>query len=536
MPSTQAPPATKPPTENAVVQRRIAKAATLTAIGNISSRVVGLVAVAVRTYFFGNSQAASAFELASNIPTIFNDLLAGGMLSSALVPTFSRYTDEKSEKLHELGRLIGALITLASLVLSVVVGFLLVFEQPLAAAITFGRNQDMQLLSSLLRVSIPAILFLNLSGIVTAALFARHKFHYTAFTATAFNMMMIVCTVLFANSLGATALGVGLLAGSVVQMAMQLPGLRGIPITLNVDWRHPGIAQIAKLFLPVAGGLVLAQLAAQLSFTAANVISPEGPATMRYAAQVIQFPIGMVVVAVSSAILPTLAAQANHASLDAFKGTLAQGLRLVAFLIMPSAVGLWVLGRPIIGLLFERGAFTPESTAYTVIALQAALFGLAFEAIDKPLIFSFYALRDTRTPTLIGLAATVIYLIWIGLLALLWRAGLRQFTLFDLILANSFKTGVDALLMGIFLMRKIGGMKDFHVLPLLAKTVLASALMGVAVWLVGMGLSARVGAQGFFAHAVVSLACAVVGVVVYVGCARLLRMPELGALRNMLRR
>ncbi len=516
-----------------MVQRRIAKAATLTAVGNISSRIVGLVAVAVRTYFFGNSQAASAFELASNIPTIFNDLLTGGMLSSALVPTFSRYTDDK---LHELGKLIGALITLASLVLSVVVALLLLFEQPLAAAITFGRNQDMGLLSSLLRVSIPAILFMNLSGIFTAALFARHKFNYTAFTATAFNVMMILCTVLFANELGATALGVGLLVGSFVQMAMQLPGLRGIPIKLNVQWRHPGITQIAKLFLPVAGGLVLAQIAAQLSFTAANVISPEGPATMRYAAQVIQFPIGMVVVAVSSAILPTLAAQANQASLDAFKGTLAQALRLVAFLILPSAVGLWVLGRPIIGLLFERGAFTPESTAYTVIALQAALFGLVFEAIDKPLIFSFYALRDTRTPTLIGLVATVLYLLVLGVLSLLWRSGLREFTLFDLILANSFKTGIDALLMGIFLMRKIGGMQDFQVLPLLARTGLASLLMGMAVWLVAMGLMARVGAQGFIAHAVVSLACAVVGVGVYVGCARLLGMPELGVLRNMVRR
>jgi putative peptidoglycan lipid II flippase len=489
--------------------------------------------VAVRTFFFGNSQAASAFELASNIPTIFNDLLAGGMLSSALVPTFSRYTDDK---LRELGRLIGALMALAGLVLSVIIALLLLFEKPLAAAITFGRNQDMGLLSSLLRVSIPAILFLNLSGIITAVLFARHKFNYTAFTATAFNAIMIACTVLFANSLGATALGVGLLLGSVVQMAMQLPGLRGIPIQLNLDWRHPGIAQIAKLFLPVAGGLVLAQLAAQLSFTAANVISPEGPATMRYAAQVIQFPIGMVVVAVSAAILPTLASQANHPSLDAFKGTLAQGLRLVAFLILPSAVGLWVLGRPVVGLLFERGAFTPESTAYTVIALHAALFGLVFEAIDKPLIFSFYALRDTRTPTLIGLAATVFYLLWIGLLALLWRSGIREFTLFDLILANSFKTGIDALLMGIFLIRKIGGMKDFQVLPLLAKTGLASAGMGLAVWLVGMALTARFGAQGFIAHAVVSLAGAGVGILVYVACARLLHMPELSALRNMLRR
>ena len=84
--------------EAATVQRRIARAATVTAIGNISSRIVGLFAVAVRTFFFGNSPAASAFELAANIPTIFNDLLAGGMLSSALVPTFSSYTTSPDDK------------------------------------------------------------------------------------------------------------------------------------------------------------------------------------------------------------------------------------------------------------------------------------------------------------------------------------------------------------------------------------------------------------------------------------------------------
>jgi putative peptidoglycan lipid II flippase len=524
-----------PATETGVVQTRIARAATLTAIGNISSRVVGLFAVAVRTYFFGNSQAASAFELASNIPTIFNDLLAGSMVSSAMVPTFSTYTHAENKN-RDLGTLIGALLALASILLCVIIALLLLFEQPLAAAITLGRNQDMGLLIGLLRLTIPALLFLNLSGIVTAALFSLHKFNYTAFTATAFNILMIVCTVLFAERLGALALGVGLLAGSVVQFAMQLPGLRGIPIKINMDWHHPGIRQIARLFLPVAGGLVLAQIAAQISFTAANVISAEGPATMRYAAQVIQFPIGMVVVAVSSAILPTLAAQASLPALDQFKATLAQGLRLVAFLIVPSAVGLWVLGRPVIGLLFERGAFTPASTTYTVIALQAALVGLVFEAIDKPLIFSFYALRDTRTPTLIGVAATGFYLLLLGVLALLWRNDLRQFTLFDLIFANSLKTGVDALLMGIFLVRKIGGIKNFNLLPLLGRVGLASALMGAAVWVVLMALTARLGSTSFLSHIVVSVAGAAVGLLVYVGCARLLRMPELKMLLGMVRR
>ena len=516
----------------------IARAASITAIGNISSRIVGLIAVTVRTYYFGNSQSASAFELASNIPTIFNDLLAGGMLSSALVPTFSGYAaaENDAQKRAHFGELLGALIGLATVGLSVLVGVLWLLAQPLASLITWGQNQDIGLLTTLLRLTIPAVIFMNLSGIVTAALFARHRFAYTAFTATAFNVVMIICTAAFEQRLGPAALGLGLLAGSIVQMLMQFPGLRGVPIRLSLNWRLTGISQIVRLFMPVAGGLVLAQIAAQLSFSFANLISPEGPATMRYAAQVIQFPLGMVVVAISAAILPTLSAQANHATLDDFKGTLAQGLRLVSVLIIPSAVGLWVLGQPIIALLFQRGQFTVDSTTYTVTALLAAIPGLVFAAIDTPLIFSFYALRDTRTPTLIGLVATVFFLIVIGSLLWLDRSGLRHFELVDLVLANSLKTGVDAALMGIFLMRKIGGLRGFGISQLLGKITLASGVMGLAVWGAATVLTKLVGATSFADHLAVAGGGAAIGLTVYVVCAYLLKIRDLAILKHMLRR
>ncbi len=530
-------PHTSDPTDPNDSQRAIARAASITAIGSISSRIFGLVAVTVRTYFFGNSQAASAFELASNIPTLFNDLLAGGMLSSALVPTFSGYAAKEDTPAGraQFGQLLGALIGLATVGLSALVGVLWLLAQPLAALITGGQNQDLNLLTTLLRLTIPAVIFMNLSGILTAALFARHRFVYTAFTATAFNIVMILCTVLLEQRMGPAALGLGLLAGSVVQMIMQFPGLRSVPIRISLNWRQPGVSQIVRLFMPVAGGLVLAQIAAQLSFSFANLISPEGPASMRYGAQVIQFPLGMVVVAVSAAILPTLSAQAHHATLDAFKRTLAQGLRLVCVLIVPSAVGLLVLAQPVIALLFQRGQFSAASTAYTVLALQAAIPGLIFAAIDQPLIFSFYALRDTRTPTLIGLVATVFFLLLIGGLLWLDRSGIRPFELVDLVMANSLKTGVDAVLMGIFLMRKIGGLGGFGIVRLLGKIALASGVMGLTVWLVASGLLGLAQGDSFGTHLLVAGGGSLIGLLVYLLGMRLLRVPDLALMRGMLR-
>lgn len=514
--------------------RRVARAATLTSVGNLSSRIVGFVAVAVRAFFFGNSQAASAFELAANIPTLFNDLLAGRMLSSALVPTFTGLAVDGTrhdgrEDLREYGRLLGALLGLGAAGLTALVGALLLLAEPVALLITAGRNQDLGLVAALLRITIPAILFLNLGAVVTAALQARHRFEYTAFTATAFNLVMIACTVLFQERLGVLALAIGMLAGSAIQAAMQLPGLRGVPIRLSLDWRLPGVGRIVKLFLPVAGGLVLAQIAAQLSFTLANVISPEGPTTMRYAAQVIQFPLGLVSAAISAAILPTLSAQASGPASE-FKATLTRGLGLVVALTAPAAVGLFVLAHPIVALLFQRGEFTAESAAYTALTLRAAVPNLLFAAIDGPLIFAFYARRDTRTPTVVGLASTFFYLLLVGAGTLSASAGLRAFSLADLVLCDSLKTGFDALLMGVLLARRIGGLGGRALIPLSGKVAVASLAMGAAVYTVMLALLNRYPGGTFAAHAVVALGSALAGAAAYGVLAWLLRMRELSGL------
>jgi putative peptidoglycan lipid II flippase len=308
--------------------------------------------------------------------------------------------------------------------------------------------------------------------------------------------------------------------------------LRGVPIRLSLNWQLPGVGQVIRLFLPVAGGLVLAQIAVQASFIFAGRISAEGPATMRYAAQVIQFPLGMVVTAVSAAILPSLSA-ADGAS---FKATLAQGLRLVWVLIAPASVGLYVLATPVVALLFQHGAFTAASTDYTALALRAAVPGLLFAAIDTPLIFAFYARRDTRTPTLIGLASTSCYLVAVAGLAWLDQAGLRPFTLYELILANSLKTGLDAALMGVFLWRHIGGLGGYGLSTLVAKAGLAALVMGGVVWWVAATLHRRFGLETLTDQAIVTLGPALVGVGVYALCAAALRIPELATIGHAARR
>ncbi len=359
------------------------------------------------------------------------------MLSSALVPTFSALSKDEADReaVRRYGELLGALIGLATLVLAVLVGALWLAALPIAQFISGGPNQDPVVVATLLRLTIPAILFLNISGILTAALQARRRFGYTAFTAAMFNVVMIAVVVVFQKSLGVAALALGLLMGSLTQVLMQAPGLRDVPVKLSLNWRLPGVAQVIKLFLPVAGGLVLAQIAVQVSFIFASHISEQGPATMRYAAQVIQFPLGMVVSAVAAAILPPLSSAVGHD----FKATLAQGLRLVWTLIVPASVGLFVLAAPVIALLFEHGAFGSQATAYTASALRAAVPGCCLPRWT-------HCSSSRSTPN--AIRARLRWLVWhprcfIWCMCLACRRcrkrGARAFTLDDLIFANSLR-------------------------------------------------------------------------------------------------
>jgi putative peptidoglycan lipid II flippase len=520
MPTPEAPDRSFTPDNSS---RAIARAATLTSIGSLSSRVIGLLREVVKAAFFGNRQAASAYELASNLPSSVYDQLVGGMLSSALVPTFSAIAAQESDaRRREFGALLGALIGLFSTLLVAVVALLWLLAYPLAI-FRGGPAQNAEQLAGLYRLTFPAILFMNLSGLLTAALQARRRFGFTAFTATAFNATMILCIVLLEPAIGVNALAVGMLAGSIVQVLIQVPGLRGVPVRISLDWRNPGVAQVLRLFMPVAGGLLLSVLAAEASYVVSARIGENGPSTMRYAAQVIQFPLGLIVAAVSTAALPALSSTSGAE----FKATLANGLRLMLMLIAPASALLWVLAVPVVALLFQRGEFTAQSTLETAAALRAAVPNLLFSAIDIPFIYAFYARRDTRTPTLVGLVSTLAYLLILFVLSGLGQRGLRSFTLEDLILANSIKTGIDAALMAPLLLRKIGGLRGYGVPVLALKTGLSALATGLVAWGASLALTDILGLESMLNRMLVLSTSALAGMLVFGLFAWLLRIEEL---------
>ncbi len=511
--------------------RRVTRAAILISIGSVTSRALGLVSEMAKSYFFGAGGAVSAFDVASQVPTMLYDQLVGGMLSASLVPVFSDYA--RSEDREELWRVFSHILTILLLVLGATV-VLLEIAAPSVARILGTKlpPEYLALATSMIRITSPAVLFLNIAGLLSAILYALQRFRLPAFTGAVYNAaMVLVIVALGTGPLGATTLAIGLLVATFAQMAVQLPGLRGLRLRLQPPLPlHPALGQVLRLYLPIGAGLLVDLFARGLSINLASRTGPSGIAWMSYAAKLIQFPLGLVVTAVSVAILPTLSRYASDAEEPAFRATLAQGVRLVLILVLPAAVGLLIMAQPLVALLLQRGAFQPPDTLATAHALRFSILGLIFAALDTPLIFAFYARKDTWTPALVGMGTTVLY-IGMALLPTLFHEP----RLWQLILANSLKLMAHALLMLYLFTRKVGSLRPYGV----GRTTLLSsgaALAMAPLMLVVLGGLRPLVPPGSLGYLMRILAATGTGALVYLGLMRLLGVEELTLIRHALRR
>ncbi len=464
----------------------IVQAATVVALGNVSSRVLGLVRETVISHLFGATGLVSAFRVASIVPTMTYDLLVGGMISAALVPVFSDYTEPQDRQ--DMWRLASTLFTVMAIGLALIVLALEVAAP--AVAWLLGGGFDPSLLgltTRLARLIMPAVLFLGLSGATTGLLYANKRFVYSAFGASVFNAGIIVGALVLANRIGIASLSLGVLLGSVLQLAIQLPGLKGLQFSFSFRLTHPGLRRMGRLYLPVALGLIVSQVGIAIDRNLASRTGEQSIAWMQNATTLIQFPLGLVAVAVSTATLPSLTRLASADDMVRFRRTLGMGLRTVLLLVLPAAMGLLILATPVIALIFEHGAFLAYDTLRTSQALRVYLIGLPFAAIDQVLIFAFYARKDTKTPVLVGVLGVLIYLgVALALIAPLGMLGL--------VLANSVQLTCHALLMLYLAHRHFDGLRGQALMQTALKVLLASVLTGALLYL-SLPLLARIAAR-----------------------------------------
>ncbi len=506
-------------------------------VATMASRVLGLVREQVFAALLGAGRFTDAFVTAFRISNLLRDLFAEGALSAGFVPTFADY-DRNRGRAAAWG-LANAVIGLVLLVVGAFTLLGVVFAPQLVRFMAPGYAPDQVRLSAeLARIMMPYLLLVSLSAVAMGMLNAQARFTAPAIAPALFNVATIAVGVtLWRVGAGprAAVIGwsLGTLLGGAAQLAAQLPtlwalGFRARPLVSRASLREPGVRRIAR----VVGAAVIGLSAVQVNIFVSNIFASHevgAVSWLNYAFRLMQLPLGVFGVAIATVAGAGVAQRAAARDLAGAKRTLGAAMRLVAFLNVPSAVGLVVLAHPIIAVIYEHRAFRPQDTTATAQALLLYAIGLYGYSAVKVFAPAFYALDEARIPvvgSLVGMASNLA--LNLALYPVLGYRGVA--------LGTSLAATVNFLVLAVAWRRRHGGLGGSGVFPQMGRVLIASAAMAAVAWGALRGTAALApghGVGGQLARAFVPILLALV---TYLGTARLLGIEELAELAGLLRR
>ncbi|MFI5267401.1 MAG: murein biosynthesis integral membrane protein MurJ [Chloroflexota bacterium] len=505
----------------------IAKAAGLIMAGQIASRFLGFARDAVTAALFGQSGATDAFFAAQTVPTQVYDLLVGTTITAALIPIFSEHAD--GNDLSELWHIVSVVISLAVLLLTGMAALLIVFApQVMGVIVNFKEGTDQQLAAELARVVMPALIFLGISGVLQSLLYSMRNFVYSAFCVAAFNGAVLASAVLFHRQLGVASLTAGMVAGALLMVLIQLPPLLKIRMRFrpSLDLSHPEVRRIGKLYLPVAGGMVITILGVVVDRHLSSQTGAGNLSAMQYATKIVQLPLGLIASALGVAILPTLSRHSLEPGLEQFKAVLCRGLKFALVLILPMTVAVLVLNNQILAIVYQHGQYTAANRQVTALALYLYAPQLPFAAIDYLLIAAFYALKNTLLPAALGVVGVCIYLT--VALTLVGPLGFRA-----LVMANTIQNSLHGIILLVLLWRQVGGLRGYTLAESALKMLIAGAAMAVVAFLCAHALGSVIGLDTFYGQVAELVIAGGAGLAVYVGAAAAMRVDEVHMVWNV---
>lgn len=555
------------PAEKQPAGRSVARSAGIVSLAVMGSRVLGLVREVVFASYFGAGFATDAFFIAFRVPNLLRDLFAEGALSAAFVTTFSKTLATRGEKAAwRLANLVnnGLITVLVPIVIGGVVFapqvVTLLIEPSRSVVDPAGASMTFDLAVRMTRIMFPFLLMVSLAAVAMGVLNTKDRFGVPASASTMFNVGSILGGLSFAfyfapdyiaritsglvhghevapDVEGATraivGMAIGTLIGGMLQWMIQIPSLRAVGYRWQpmLSFRDEGVKQVMRLMAPAIIGVAAVQVNVFVNTKFASSLGVGPVSWLNYAFRLMQFPIGVFGVAISTATLPVASRAAARENLTEFRRTISSSLRLTFLLTIPSAIGLIVLSRPIIGLIYERGPFTSYDTDQAAVALQFYALGLTAYAAIRVLAPAFYALNETRIP----MAASV--------LSIVTNYGVASVTINYLGLGHrGLAMSVSAVAIAnycvllFFMRRKLSGIEGRALAVTFGKVLLASLLMGIVCYRVNEWMIPLVGADSLLARiSGVGLSIAI-GVAVFAGVARLLRLEELAQLTGRLRR
>jgi putative peptidoglycan lipid II flippase len=447
------------------------------------SRILGYFRDNLQATLLGAANSSDAFIIAFRIPNLLRRLVGEGALTSAFVPTFSRYLHDGDPQ--RIWRFANRMFTALLILLTALTVLGIVFSPQLVKILAYGFQvtpEKWDLTIQLNRLMFPYIFFISLAALAGGILNSFDSFALPAFTPVLLNLAIIAAALLFSRSFSnpAFAFAWGVLVGGLLQLLVQLPSLlrKGMRFRPEVSFTDPGIRQVGRLILPRIFGTGITQINLIVDSQFASSLAAGSVSHLYYAGRVTELTLGIFAISLSTVILPALSRLATEGKSEEVRETLRAALKLIFFICLPATVGLIVLREPIIGVLFERGRFDAEATRFTAQVLGYYAVGLVPFAAVNILAAAFYAHHDTRTPVKVG---ALTFFVHLGLNFWLRKPLLAG----GIALSTSLSAILDALFLFLLFSRRQGELWNPGLLKSLGATSAASGIMGLAAFAAG---------------------------------------------------
>jgi putative peptidoglycan lipid II flippase len=510
-------------------QRQITRAAGIVMAAFVLSNLTGLARQILISRAFGTGTDLDALYAAQRLTDVLFNLVAGGALASAFIPTFTGFLAH--DEAAGAWRLASGVLNLVFIVLVVVSVPAWLLAGPLVRYVLapgFGPAEQ-ALAASLLRVVLLAPTIFGISGLLMGILNAHQHFLLPALATSMLWLGMIFGLIFWVPAWGIYGLAWGYVLGAALHLLVQVPGVVRLAAARywpSLELGNGAVREVVRLMGPRLVGVAAVQVNFLITNILASFMTAGSVSSINYAWQIFTMPQVVIAQGIAIAALPTFSAMVSRGEINAMRASLADTLRGILFLALPATVGLFALRTPVVAMLFQGRSFDPESTALVAWALAWFTLGLASHSVVEIVSRAYYALRDTTTPVIIGTAAMLLNIVFSFILAPLFvRIGWQPHG--GLALANTLATTLEALGLMWWMRQRLGGLALTRLWQGLARTALASAVMGAAL---ALWLQATAGHSAWL----VGAGGVALGGLVFGAAAFALRVPEAHLLPRML--
>lgn len=496
---------------------------------NVLGMLLGFVREQVIAARFGTSMLTDSYIMAFTLPNLIY-VIIGGALATAFIPVFTDISVHRSRA--EAARMSSTIINITVLGMILLTIPCIVLAPYLVSAIAPGFVGEKRELTILLtRIMFPCMIFLATSLLLGGILNALKHFTIPALYPAVFSSIMILSIFLLTPGYGIIGLGIGTILACIVQVLFGVSGLWRfkIPYHLEIKRSLPGIKQVFTLMMPAMVGTSVNQLSVTIDKILASGLIHGSIAALNFASQLMMLPYNLFVVAINTALFPSLSEMAANKNYEEIGQTTVFGLNLIFFCTIPAAVGLFVIAEPLVRLIFEHGAFDARSTQMTVFALRFYLLALIAQGAYTVMNRTFFAMQDTKTPVRVSLCDVAVHLI----ASLLLIGSLKHG---GLALGTSIGATVNMVLIYILLRRRIKTLPERRLFVTLAKIIAASAVMGVGVYLFQAQLAQLLDLSSILNQLLQVLSCILMGVMLFVIVILPMQIEEVDYVRNLLRK